>query len=212
MTSAAPQPIRVGDRGWIVDLEPAHVAAVTSAAQTQPWFTMVEDVVPAAASILFRAHDAAGMDALAAHIRRFLLEPNLVDRTVTLDREPVVIPVRYDGDDLADVAAALGLTVDEVIAGHTNADHYVGFFGFAPGFAYINGLPEHMRLPRRESPRLRVPAGAVAVAGSQSVIYPGGTPGGWHVIGSTTEVLWNPTSDRPSRLTVGDLVKFEALS
>ncbi len=123
----------------------------------------------------------------------------------------MVIPVRYDGDDLEEVARTLGMTAEAVVEAHTSAVHRVGFFGFAPGFAYIDGLPESLKLARRTSPRPRVGAGLVAIAGTQTVVYPGGTPGGWHLIGSTSEVLWDITAATPSRLSVGDRVIFEAV-
>ncbi|MGV9803491.1 5-oxoprolinase subunit B family protein [Mycobacterium sp. NPDC003449] len=210
--SVAPQLLRAGDRAWIVDVDPDRIAATAATARDQAWFTMVEDMVPAGASILFRAHDPAAMDRLGDSIRALVLAPAVMDSARAPCGESVVVPVRYDGRDLDDVAAALGLTVEQVIAAHCGARHRVGFFGFAPGFAYIEGLPDQLQLPRRDSPRQRVPAGAVAIAGRQSVIYPGGTPGGWHLIGSTTEVMWDPAANPPSRLAVGDVVKFEALT
>ena len=84
----------------------------------------------------------------------------------------------------------------------------VGFFGFAPGFAYIDGCPDALALPRRTTTRTRVDAGYVAIAGNQTVVYPGGTPGGWHLIGRTGERLWDPDRQPPNRLEVGDRVVF----
>jgi len=212
MTAVPIELLRAGDRGWMVDLAPERIPAVVAAVRAQAWAVELEDVVPAARSILFRAHETATMPALHTELSRLLAETGTSTGISVLDRDPMVIPVRYDGEDLADVAAALQLRIVDVIAAHTMAVHRVGFFGFAPGFAYIDGVPGHLELPRRPSPRQRVPAGRVAIAGGQTVVYPGGTPGGWHLIGSTTEVLWDPGAEQPSRLSVGDRVIFEARS
>lgn len=203
--------LRAGDRGWLVDLAPDRIASVVAAARRQAWSSLVQDIVPAARSVLFRARNSADMGALATRIRQ-LIDTAGTECAVPVDRDPVVIPVRYDGADLAGVARTLDCSVDEVIEAHVGAEHRVGFFGFAPGFAYIDGLPESLKLSRRASPRPRVERGLVAIAGTQTVVYPGGTPGGWHLIGSTAEILWDPESAQPSRLAVGDRVVFRAVA
>jgi KipI family sensor histidine kinase inhibitor len=203
--------LRVGDRGWMVDLESARIPAVVESVRKQPWAVVLQDIVPAARSILFCAKRSANMTELATRLKCLLDQPD-PQLVPTVERDVVVVPVRYDGDDLEDVAEALGCTVADVVEGHTSAEHRVGFFGFAPGFAYIDGLPDSLRLPRRASPRPRVGQGMVAIAGTQTVVYPGGTPGGWHLIGRTSEVLWDSTSDSPSRLSVGDRVVFRAVT
>ena len=121
------------------------------------------------------------------------------------------IPVRYggaDGPDLEDVASATGLTPDEVVALHAGVEHRVLVLGFLPGFAYLGGLPAVLELPRRQVPRLRVPAGSVAIAGQQTGIYPFASPGGWHCIGRADAVLWDPGADPPALLAQGDRVRF----
>ncbi|MFC9552325.1 allophanate hydrolase subunit 1 [Rhodococcus sp. NPDC056960] len=203
--------LRAGDRAWIVDVTPDRIASVVVAARAQAWSALLEDVIPAARSIMFRAHASSDMRVLADNIRHLLHTTDVVEPTGRPDRETVVIPVRYDGEDLDDVARSLGMTPDEVVEAHAAAEHRVGFFGFAPGFAYIDGAPDSLKLPRRPSPRPRVGAGLVAIAGTQTVVYPGGTPGGWHLIGSTTEVLWDISAANPSRLSVGDRVIFEVV-
>ena len=206
-----PALLRAGDRGWMVDLEPERVASVVRSARVQEWSSLVQDIIPASRSILFCANDSADMDHLATRIRH-LLDSAGAESGVVSDRDPVIVPVRYDGADLPGVARSLDRTVDEVVEAHVAAEHRVGFFGFAPGFAYIDGLPEFLKLPRRSSPRPRVDRGLVAIAGTQTVVYPGGTPGGWHLIGSTSEILWDPESDQPSRLSVGDRVVFRPVT
>lgn len=120
-----------------------------------------------------------------------------------------VIPVRYDGPDLAAVAAQTGLTMDEVVRRHTARDYTVYLLGFVPGFGYLGDLDPSLVLPRRSSPRQRVPAGSVAIAGAQTAVYPLDTPGGWHLLGRTALVMFDATRDPPSLLAAGDRVRFE---
>jgi KipI family sensor histidine kinase inhibitor len=118
------------------------------------------------------------------------------------------IPVTYDGEDLWDVATACGLSVSDVVGLHTGTDYVVAFLGFSRGFPYLAGLPNALHLPRRTTPRTRVPAGSVAIAGAQCGIYPTASPGGWHLLGTTTRQLFDPASDPPTPLVPGDLVHF----
>jgi KipI family sensor histidine kinase inhibitor len=119
-----------------------------------------------------------------------------------------VIHVRYDGEDLADVAARVGTTTDDVIAIHTATEYRVFVIGFVPGFAYLGVLDSRLVIPRREAPRKRVPAGSVAIAEAQTGIYPSATPGGWHLIGTTDVRLFDPTRSEPAFFAVGDKVRF----
>lgn len=203
---------RAGDRGWLVDLSPEHIPAWIAAVRRSEWSSLLQDLVPAAASILFIAHRRHDMPALEAHIRCLLSDARLLEGAEREAGRTTTIPVVYDGEDVSEVAATLGMSVDDVAEQHTSANHTVGFFGFAPGFAYIDGCPDQLALPRRTSPRPRVAAGAIAIAGTQTVVYPGGTPGGWHIIGHTDAVLWNTEWDNPSRLAVGDRIVFERVS
>jgi KipI family sensor histidine kinase inhibitor len=120
------------------------------------------------------------------------------------------IPVVYDGMDLADVSAALKLSVPQIIALHTRPIYRVFLVGFVPGWAYLGPLPEELELPRRTTPRTQVPAGSVAIAGPQTGIYPLPVPGGWHVIGQTSVKMFLPNSDPPCLFRAGDRVKFFA--
>lgn len=120
----------------------------------------------------------------------------------------VEIPVRYNGEDLDEVARRTGLTTDEVIRIHRAPTYRVLVIGFVPGFAYLGQLDSRLVLPRRESPRKRVPPGSVAIAEAQTGIYPSATPGGWHIIGTTTAKLFDPAAERPATLVVGDQVQF----
>ncbi|SNS95699.1 5-oxoprolinase subunit B family protein [Rhodococcoides kyotonense] len=203
---------RAGDRGWLVDMEPHVIPAWIAATRRSEWSALLQDLVPAAASILFIAHRSHDMPALEKHIQALLNDPSLTETTEQQHGRTTTIPVVYDGEDLSDVANALGISAQDVAAQHAAAVHTVGFFGFAPGFAYIDGCPDRLALPRRTSPRPKVAAGAIAIAGTQTVVYPGGTPGGWHIIGHTDVVLWNTEWDNPSRLTVGDRIVFERVN
>lgn len=121
------------------------------------------------------------------------------------------LPVRYggaDGPDLAAVAQATGLDEAAVVALHAAAEYRVLVLGFVPGFAYLGGLPAALELPRRAVPRVRVPAGSVAISGRQCGVYPLDSPGGWHLLGRTEAPLWTPTADPPARLAPGDRVRF----
>jgi KipI family sensor histidine kinase inhibitor len=124
---------------------------------------------------------------------------------------PIEIRVRYGGDDgpdLDDVAARLDLRPTDVIELHASARYRVLFLGFGPGFAYLGGLPDQLVTSRRLTPRERVPAGSVAIAGAHSAVYPLSMPGGWNLIGRTDAVLFDATSPRPARLAPGAPVRF----
>lgn len=119
-----------------------------------------------------------------------------------------VIRVTYDGEDLDAVAKRTGLSRADVIEIHAAGQYSVLAVGFVPGFAYLGELDGRLRLPRRDTPRTRVPAGSVAIAGGQTAVYPLTTPGGWHIIGRTEARMFDPTRSPPSLLAVGDRVRF----
>lgn len=118
------------------------------------------------------------------------------------------IPMTFDGPDLAPVADAAGLSITEVVARHTAAVYRAEFCGFAPGFAYLSGLDPALHMPRRTSPRTRVPSGSVAIAGSYTAVYPTASPGGWQLLGTTDVTLFDPLSDNPGVIVPGDRVIF----
>ncbi|MEG3630333.1 5-oxoprolinase subunit B family protein [Streptomyces poriticola] len=120
----------------------------------------------------------------------------------------VRIPVRYDGPDLADVAAHWGVPEREVARIHAGTEFLVAFCGFAPGFGYLTGLPARYDVPRRATPRTAVPAGSVALAGPYTGVYPRSSPGGWQLIGSTDAVLWDHTRVPAALLSPGTRVRF----
>jgi KipI family sensor histidine kinase inhibitor len=121
----------------------------------------------------------------------------------------VVIPVRYDGVDLGAVAAVCGLEPEQVAERHSAAAYTAAFGGFVPGFAYLTGVDSALRLPRRNTPRTRVAAGSVAIAEDYTAVYPSNTPGGWHIIGSTDVVMFDPHREPAATLRPGIRVRFE---
>ena len=122
------------------------------------------------------------------------------------DGRLVEIPVVYDGADLAEIARLTGL--DDVVELHAAPEYTVAFVGFAPGFAYLLGGDERLRVPRLEVPRERVPAGSVAIAGPYSGIYPRDSPGGWRLLGRTELALFDAALEPPALLAPGDHVRF----
>jgi KipI family sensor histidine kinase inhibitor len=124
----------------------------------------------------------------------------------------VVVPLRYDGPDLGDVAAAWGCEESEVVERHQAVTFTVAFCGFAPGFAYCTSGGALPTVARRDQPRTRVPAGAVGLAGEYCGVYPRQMPGGWQLIGTTDVTVFDPDRDEPALLQPGTLVRFEATS
>jgi 5-oxoprolinase (ATP-hydrolysing) subunit B len=118
------------------------------------------------------------------------------------------IPVVYDGDDLTAVAAASGMSVADVIRRHAAAEYRVVMLGFTRGFPYLAGLDPALRLPRRPTPRPRVPAGAVAIAGEHCGIYPSASPGGWHLLGRVDVEVFDPRREPAALFSPGDRVRF----
>ena len=168
--------------------------------------------VPAYASLLV-PYDPLAMEQAEANERLGALAASAgEDEAVAeVEGELVEIPVRYgggDGPDLDEVAARLGLAPEEVIALHAGMTYRVFMLGFAPGFGYLATLPPALVLPRRATPRTRVPVGSVAIAGEQTAVYPVATPGGWHLIGRTDLSVWDPRRDPPALLRPGQRVRF----
>lgn len=126
-------------------------------------------------------------------------------------RATVEVPVRYDGQDLRDASRLLGLTPEELVRRHLEEDWKVAFCGFAPGFSYITGARFDWTIPRRSSPRTHVPAGALALAGGFTAIYPRESPGGWQLIGHALGDMFDLDRDPPSLLLPGSPVRFVEL-
>jgi inhibitor of KinA len=166
----------------------------------------VTDVVPAYTTLAVyfdsRAVSFTTISSLIADLAEVMeIE---VDVSSTL----IEIPVRYDGPDLAEVAERTRMTQDEVIEKHCSRIYRAYMTGFAPGFTYLGDLDEALVLPRRTEPRVRVSAGSVAIAGVQTAVYPLVTPGGWHLIGTTSVAMFDAQRDPPARIRAGDSVRF----
>jgi len=179
------------------------------------WPAGVEDVIPAARTllVLFQPSVLAARD-VAAWLRHAAAgaaasgpRPAAADAV-----RRVEIPVRYAGEDLEAVAGLLGLTRAELVERHTGSDYLAAFAGFAPGFVYLaGGDPCFHGVPRRPAPRVRVPAGSVAVAGDFSAVYPSDSPGGWQLLGETPWRMWDMARAEPALVQPGFRVRFRDL-
>ncbi|GAA1280941.1 5-oxoprolinase subunit PxpB [Saccharothrix xinjiangensis] len=193
-----------GTNAVLVEVDSLDEVEAVRAALASARLPDVVELVPAARTVLVSTRPG-GLPA----VREVLASADLAHRAATATEE-VVIPVTYDGPDLELVAGAAGLTPAEVVELHTGAEYQVAFCGFAPGFAYLTGLPEPLRQPRLDSPRTRVPTGSVGVAGEFTAAYPRATPGGWRLIGRTDAPLFDPRRPTPALLAPGHRVRFEA--
>ncbi|MFD8534186.1 allophanate hydrolase subunit 1 [Streptosporangium canum] len=171
----------------------------------------VVEIVPGPETVLVTAPgaDLSGLRSLLSHLLGTARHPgagaSMAERSVT-------VPVVYDGADLDDVAALSGLSAEEVVERHTRRELVVGWLGFAPGFAYLTGLDPALHVPRLPTPRTAVPAGAVAIAGPYSAVYPSASPGGWRLLGRSLMAVWDVTADPPAVLTPGTRVRFRAVA
>ena len=169
----------------------------------------VEDVVPAYLALtVYYDPLHTSYDEMAKVILYACDQPTRGARDTARPRSHL-IPVHYDGMDLDTVATATGLSAAEVIARHSGRAYTVDLLGFVPGWAYLSELDSSLQIPRRPEPRPRVPAGSVAIAAAQTGVYPLDTPGGWHIIGHTETVMFDPTREPPALLRAGDTVRFE---
>lgn len=187
-------------------LERIHAAARSLVGARVPH---VEDVVPAYLALtIFYDPLRATYQEMARQL--VSLCENVGDSSApdVASREHV-IPVKYEGIDLSTVAAATGLTVEDVVRLHAGRTYSVDLLGFVPGYAYMSELDPALQIPRRPQPRPRVAAGSVAIAAAQTGIYPLDTPGGWHILGTTTTVMFDPAREPPSLLAAGDTVRFQ---
>ena len=187
----------------LVELDDLEQTLALFDALTAEPITGVEEIIPAARTLLIQFRPSA------------ITRQALVDRIAAQDlsqrraveQRRVEIPVHYNGEDLDEVAALLNITPGEVVRRHTADDYSVAFCGFAPGFGYLTG-GAGFQVPRRQTPRTRIPAGAVALAGEFSGIYPKASPGGWQIIGVTPLQMWDLERTEPALLRPGYKVRF----
>lgn len=174
------------------------MAAASLVEQVRSWPGVVDVVVaPEDVAVYFNGEPSISADAVAAL--------SSMENGTTVGRE-VVLPAIYDGPDLADVALLAGLTEQDVVDLHASVTYLVDAVGFAPGFAYLTGLDQRLHVPRRPTPRTRVPPGAIALAGGYTGVYPFESPGGWHLIGRVVGVHMFDSGG--ARLRLGDRVRF----
>ncbi|WP_026360605.1 5-oxoprolinase subunit PxpB [Amycolatopsis nigrescens] len=197
---------RSGAYASIVDCSSlAEVNAVRATIAARDLPDLVE-LVPGARSVLVVGRPGT---AVLEQVRVIVEEADLA-HPPSAEPDEIVLDVHYDGADLELVARTAEIGVDEVIRLHTEAEYTVAFTGFAPGFGYLTGLPEPLQQSRLDTPRTKVPAGSVAVAGEFTGIYPRSSPGGWRLLGHTDAVLFDPRADPPALLAPGDRVRFRS--
>lgn len=198
--------IRLGDgiSAELSDTVVEHARAVSDAA-----IRGVTDVVPSYSSFgVFYDPLAVSFADLSVRLESVLSDV-LPGAAPLSEGRLIRIPVVYNGEDLDDVRRRTRLTVSQIVDIHSSREYRVFVVGFVPGFAYLGPLDPRLMVPRRESPRKRVPAGSVAIAEAQTGVYPSETPGGWNIIGTTAEKMFDVTRDEPALLRVGDRVRFE---
>jgi KipI family sensor histidine kinase inhibitor len=189
---------------WLVDelVSPAAWAEELSAMEVPG----VSDIIPAESTVVVccdrERHHAIGL---------------VLDMVVPAARPergdaPLMIDVVYDGPDIAALASAARISVDDVVRLHATGTYEVAFCGFSPGFAYLRGIDRRLHVPRRDSPRTSVPAGSIGVAAGYTCVYPSASPGGWHLIGRTAAALWDVDRDPPALLHPGRSVRFRPVS
>ena len=197
-----------GDRALLAEVAAVdEVVALTAALRADERCTaVVAELIPAARTVLVEARDGVDLGELTVCV-------TTVARAIRVTASPstgeeIRVPVRYDGPDLAEVAALRGLSARDVVSLHTGTPWRAAFGGFAPGFAYLVGGPPELEVPRRRESRTAVPAGSVALGGAYSAVYPAESPGGWQLIGRTDIGLWDVDRDPPARIRPGMRVRF----
>lgn len=177
------------------------------------------EIVPGMGNLLLRLSTADAhrlqdrIDTLTASVLNFWSNTATALTIEGESNRTITITVNYGGEagpDLQSVAAHTGLSTAAIIERHSTGLYRVFCLGFLPGFAYLGGLDAALAIPRRATPRLSIPAGSVAIGGSQTAVYPSATPGGWHIIGRTEMTLFDPSRRQPALLLPGDTVRFVA--
>lgn len=201
-----------------VSVEGGQACAAVAAALRRSAIRGVTDIVPTFNSVAVHYHPrlfgtSTTFKNLATEVARVV--ETLDKQAVTAESRCVDIPVCYGGDygpDLPDVARHCGISEDEVIALHSGEPAYVFMLGFAPGAPYIGMHDKALDIGRRDTPRTALPAGSVAIANRQTIIYPNESPGGWHLIGTTPATLFFPEQNPPTQVAPGDRVRFVPIS
>ena len=192
------------DVGLLVELDGSDDVVALYSALIDDLPRGVFDLVPAARTLLLRIDPSITTVAEVERVARAVRPRPEAPKAGAL----IEVPLTYDGPDLAEVGDLTGLGVRGVIEAHTGQDWTVAFCGFSPGFGYLVGTDDRLRVPRRTDPRVRVPAGSVALAGEYTGIYPRESPGGWRILGRTTINTWDLRRDPPALLVPGTTVRF----
>lgn len=219
-----PRLVPMGDRALVIEFGDAadpvlssHIAAMAQRMRASPPAGVL-DIVPTYTTLALHYDPAAvedgdsPYDALAGQVESWLGDE---PPGSSIKGRAMEIPVCYGGEfgeDLEALAGRHGLQPQDVVRLHSEARYHVHMLGFVPGFAYLGGLDARLATPRRDDPRPKVPAGSVAIGGSQTGIFPLATPGGWHLIGRTPLRLFMPDSEPPCLLNAGDSVQFVPIS
>lgn len=174
------------------------------------------DLIPSYASLLVIYDPFQCDDLYVRHVIHTMLSSHQATQQGTASEQSRVVelPVWYDtesGPDLEAMSKRTGLSIDEVIKIHQSSEYRVYAIGFAPGFAYLGQVDERIAAPRLDSPRLKVPRGAVAIADRQTAVYPDVSPGGWNLIGLCPTRMFNPQATPTMPVGVGDSVRFKAI-
>lgn len=191
----------VGTSALLIEVDDPLAWFVALDAERAAGRLAVTDIVPGARTVLLD-----GVASVATLTARLHAWP--APSAAASVADPLDISVTFDGPDLASVAALVDLSTDGVVAALTGATFQVAFGGFAPGFAYLSGLP--WSVPRLDNPRPRVPPGSVGLAAEYAGIYPTASPGGWQLVGRTDAVPFDIDRDPPALLTPGRTVRFVA--
>lgn len=193
----------VGPDAWLLEVGGPEAAAVL-AARIRDAGLPVTEVVAGARTVLLDG--IAGLDPAA--LDALLEAPSKPPADRAGERRVVELPTSYDGEDLDDVAERWGTDRAGVVARIAGTTFTAAFCGFAPGFAYLAGLPAGLAVPRLDAPRRRVPAGSVGLADTWCAVYPAASPGGWRLLGRSEATLWDPTREQPALLAPGTRVRF----
>jgi len=189
-------------------------AQLPSVIELAPAYTTVAIFFDPMHAIAGGAKPDAVFDWLADRIRQVVSDGNEI-RCDRIEKPPFEIPVCYDAEfalDLEEIAQHAGLGAQQVVDLHCASQYRVHCIGFTPGFPFLGGLPPKLATPRRPTPRKEIPAGAVAIGGTQAGIYPVKSPGGWNLIGRTPLRLFDPQKNPPALLRAGDRVRFRAIT
>jgi 5-oxoprolinase (ATP-hydrolysing) subunit B len=202
-----------GEAALLVELPSlAAVHALTASLDARPIAGILE-AVPGLETLLVELDPAGDADPTAI-ARELEARASAIGDTPTVGGRHRAIPVVYGGEfgpDLEEVARLTGLEPSDVTRRHAATEFSVEVLGFAPGWAYLGGLPAELEVPRLATPRTTTPPGSVAIAGPQTGIYPAALPGGWRVIGRTPITLFDPMRDPPAYFAPGDRVRFEPI-